>query len=213
MTAPTTVMAVVAHPDDELACAGALIKHALSGDRVMIVSITAGTLGPGLVSERVREMQESAKVMNAEVVWGEFLDGSVSAHERDLVDFIESQIRQEFDPSIVYAHGTNDSHQDHRAVALATLGAARGHNRILQFESPSAISFDPTVFVDISDVFDLKIKAVSCHDTQVASSQMVDLEYIRGQAIYRGFQSRVPMAEGFLPVRFIFDLPTQGTQS
>lgn len=212
MTTPITVLAVVAHPDDELACAGALIKHALRGDRVIIAVVTAGTSGPGQVSERVREMHESAKIINAEVVWGDFLDGSVSTHERDLVQFIETQIK-EYQPDTIYAHGTSDSHQDHRAVALATLGAARGHNQILQFESPSSICFEPTVFVDISDVLDLKIKAVSCHDTQVASSRMVDLDYIRGQATYRGFQSRTTAAEGFLPVRFILNLSPQGAQS
>lgn len=199
------ILAVIAHPDDELACAGTLIRHADMGDRVVIAVVTAGTSGPGRVSERVSEMEESAKVIGAEIVWGDFLDGSVSQSERELVHFIEYNIR-ECDPDTIYTHATNDSHQDHRAVAFAALGAGRGSQRILQFESPSAIAFEPTVFVDISHVLNRKVQAVACHDSQVASSRMVNLDYIRGQALYRGFQARVEAAEGFLPVRFVHDI-------
>lgn len=200
----TAVLAVIAHPDDELGCAGALIKHVQAGDQVIIAAVTAGTSGPGKVTDRVHEMVCSAEVIGAELVWGSFEDGHVSQHEARLVQFIEGIIK-DFGVELIYSHAPNDSHQDHRAVALATLGAARNSQNILQYESPSAINFLPSIFADISEVLEKKIEAVKCHTTQLASSRMVNLDYIRGQAHYRGFQARVPAAEGFIPVRIMFD--------
>jgi LmbE family N-acetylglucosaminyl deacetylase len=199
-----TVLAVIAHPDDELGCAGSLIKHVDAGDRVIIAACTAGTSGPGRVTDRVHEMECSARVIGAELVWGNFEDGHVSQHEARLVQFIEGVI-QDCVVDLVYSHAPHDSHQDHRAVANATLGAARNSQNILQYESPSAINFMPSIFADISDVLERKIEAVECHRTQLASSRMINLDYIRGQAHYRGFQARVLAAEGFIPVRIMFN--------
>lgn len=200
------VLAVIAHPDDELAFAGTLIRHAEAGHPVIIAVITAGTSGPGNVSERVAEMEASAGIIGAALTWGDgFIDGAVNRDERALVAYIEQQIALH-KPDIIYTHADNDSHQDHRAVAQCTLGAARGHNRILQFEAPSTIGFNPTMFVDITATIDRKMKAVQCHDTQIASSRMIDPDYLQGLAKARGFQARCPMAEAFQPVRYTINI-------
>jgi LmbE family N-acetylglucosaminyl deacetylase len=179
------VLAIGAHPDDiELGCAGTLIKHVASGDPVTMLVVTMGEVGPGAVSER------------------HLPDCEVSLRELELVHLIESAIRQT-EATVIYTHGLLDTHQDHRAVALASLGAARHCGRILCYDAPSSYGFTPTVFTDISDSLEKKVAALQCHTSQVEASVMASPELVRTSAGYRGHQARVPAAEGFMPHRLV----------
>lgn len=197
------VLAVGAHPDDiELGCGGALLRHVLAGDRVVMLVITAGERGPGTPARRVEEQQRAAAEIGAELVWGGFPDGDAGADPRALVECVE-QVLREHAVDLAYVHGERDSHQDHRAVALASLGATRRCPRVLAYESPSALGFRPSVFVDVADVLDKKVAALSSHSSQVRDSAMLDLEHVRSQASYHGFQARGAAAEGFEVVRYL----------
>jgi len=200
------ILAIGAHPDDiELGCAGTLAAHALAGDEVTMLVITTGEAGPGDVLQRENEAREGAKVIGANILFGDLPDGSVSNHELKLVHLIETVIR-ETGTTIVYTHGQNDSHQDHRAVALASMGACRAVQQVLCYDSPSSIGFTPSVFVDISDTLSKKLAALDCHRSQVGSSVMASHELVSTQAGYRGFQARTIAAEGFEPIRLLLDL-------
>jgi LmbE family N-acetylglucosaminyl deacetylase len=132
-------------------------------------------------------------------------DGTVSNHELRLVHLIEDTVRQ-IGASVVYTHGDKDSHQDHRAVALASMGACRAVQQVLFYDSPSSIGFNPTVFVDISPTLEQKLAALECHSSQVAASPMADPQLVRTQAGYRGFQARCQAAEGFEPLRLVMPI-------
>jgi LmbE family N-acetylglucosaminyl deacetylase len=202
----TSVLAIGAHPDDiELGCGGALAKHVASGDDVTMLVVTAGSAGPGDVAQRIAEQEAAAAVLGARLVWGNLPDGRVSNHELELVHLIERVIAEN-KVSVVYTHGDRDSHQDHRAVAVATWGAARHCRRILAYDSPSSHDFSPSVFVDITSTLDKKVSALRCHATQVASSSMASVSLVHTQAGYRGFQARVEAAEGFVPHRMLLDV-------
>ena len=205
-TSPRTVLAVGSHPDDiELGCGGTLARHVARGDRVIMLVITKGQAGPGDVGGRTAEQERAAAALGADLVWGDLPDGRVSNHELHLVHLIESVITAHR-VQIVYTHGVDDTHQDHRAVALATLGAARHCQQVLTYESPSSFGFSPRVFVDISSALDKKAAALRCHHSQVDGSAMVDLSAVHDQAGYRGFQSRVGSAEGFVPHRLVLEV-------
>jgi LmbE family N-acetylglucosaminyl deacetylase len=107
---------------------------------------------------------------------------------------------------VVYVHAPDDSHQDHRAAAAATLSAARHSSRILHYRSPSTVRFEPSLFVDISAYLDRKLAALSCHGSQVEGSAMVDPEVVAASARHFGAQARVRYAEAFAPARFVWDL-------
>jgi LmbE family N-acetylglucosaminyl deacetylase len=197
------VLAIGAHPDDiELGCAGTLIKHVASGDPVTMLVVTMGEVGPGAVSERQSEQRRAADVIGADVLFGHLPDCEVSLRELELVHLIESAIRQT-EATVIYTHGLLDTHQDHRAVALASLGAARHCGRILCYDAPSSYGFTPTVFTDISDSLEKKVAALQCHTSQVEASVMASPELVRTSAGYRGHQARVPAAEGFMPHRLV----------
>lgn len=200
------VLAIGSHPDDiELGCAGTLIKHVAAGDSVTMLIVSLGEVGPGKVCDRAKEQLASAKLIGANVVFGNLPDCEVSLHELELVHLIEDTIKST-QTDIVYTHGVLDTHQDHRAVAVATLGAARHCNKILCYDAPSTYNFTPTVFSDITDSLNAKIKALKCHKSQVEASMMASPELVRTSAGYRGHQARVTAAEGFMPHRLVLSI-------
>ena len=201
------VLAIGAHPDDiELGCGGTLIKHATSGDTVTLLVVTKGEVGPGMTTARIAEQERAVAIMGAhELVWGELPDCEVGLHELSLVHIIESLIKRTR-PDVIYTHSSDDSHQDHRAVALGTFGAARQCSNILTYDSPSSMHFTPNVFVDITGTLDKKIEALQCHASQVAACEMVNAERVRNGAGYRGHEARCGAAEAFSALRFVFDV-------
>ena len=203
-----SVLAIGAHPDDiELGCGGTIARHVSVGDQVAMLVVTRGEVGPGEVLQRVDEQRRAAAVLGVStLLWGNDIpDCQVSLHELELVHLIEQSIR-EVGATIVYTHSPNDSHQDHRAVALCTMGAARGVSTVMSYGAPSALQFNPTAFVDISDSLDKKIDALMCHSSQVQASEMVSASRVRSSAEHYGHSCRRQYAEGFEPVRTMVEV-------
>lgn len=199
------VLAIGAHPDDiELGCGGTLLQHVAAGDVVTMLVVTKGEVGPGNTAVRLAEQEHACQVLGVDnLIWGSLPDCSVSLYELALVHLIESAIKSTR-AHVVYTHSIQDSHQDHRAVALASTGAARKISSILTYDAPSSLRFQPTTFVDISTALDKKIDALLCHASQVDASDMVDARRVRAQAIARGHESRCEAAEAFEPIRTLW---------
>jgi LmbE family N-acetylglucosaminyl deacetylase len=198
------VLAIGAHPDDiELGCGGTLVKHVMAGDTVTMLIVTKGEVGPGDTGRRIAEQEQSCAVMGVDsLIWGDLPDCQVSLHELSLVHLIEDAIRSTRADTI-YTHNINDSHQDHRAVALNTMGAARQVSNVLSYDAPSSLNFTPHLYVDISDAIDKKVDALLCHESQVEASEMVDSDKVRNSAGYRGHEARVMQAEAFMAARYV----------
>jgi LmbE family N-acetylglucosaminyl deacetylase len=200
------VLAIGAHPDDlELGCAGTLARHVAQGHRVTMLVVTSGQLGPGDASLRQGEARRAARALGADLVFGGLPDGSVSDHQLSLVHLIEDVVRST-GATTVYTHRQHDSHQDHRAVASASMGACRTVQPVLCYDSPSSLGFSPSVFVDITTTLDKKLAALDVHQTQVHNSSMASPSLVMTQAGYRGFQARCEAAEGFEPLRLVLSM-------
>jgi LmbE family N-acetylglucosaminyl deacetylase len=200
-----SVLAVGAHPDDiELGCAGTLAAHRAAGDSVTMLVLTGGQNGPGTNADRRAEAEAAARALDCLLIWGRQVDCALTADSSTIaaIEDVVSAVAAD----VVYVHAPDDSHQDHRAAAAATLSAARHSSRILHYRSPSTIRFEPSMFVDVSAHLDRKIAALSCHHSQVAGSAMVDLEVVAASARHYGAQARVRYAEAFVPARFVWDL-------
>lgn len=203
-----SILAIGAHPDDiELGCGGTIARHVAVGDQVAMLVVTRGEVGPGDSPQRVEEQERAAAVLGVNtLLWGTGIpDCQVSLHELDLVHLIERAI-QRVSATIIYTHSANDSHQDHRAVALCTMGAARGISTVMSYGAPSALQFNPTAFVDISDSLDKKVDALMCHASQVQASEMVSASRVRSSAEHHGHSCRRQYAEAFEPVRVIVEV-------
>jgi LmbE family N-acetylglucosaminyl deacetylase len=203
-----SVLAIGSHPDDiELGCAGALLAHKAAGDRVTILVMTGGENGPGTLQEiigRRFEQEAAAKLLGAELLWGGLFDCEVRA-DSQTVGLIEGFVAQ-VAADVVYVHAPDDTHQDHRAICAATLSAARRSCRVLHYQSPSTLSFAPTVYVDVSDHLAGKLAALACHRSQVEQSAAVEPDVVAAQARYWGAQARIVYAEAFAPTRLVWDL-------
>jgi LmbE family N-acetylglucosaminyl deacetylase len=197
------VLAVGAHPDDiELGCAGTLARHVAVGDVVTLLVMSDGSSGPGPIARRVREQELAAEVLGAELLWGDFPDGTISNHEQSALHLIE-EVLGKTGARRMYTHGAGDSHQDHRTVAQLSFGAARNLEEVLAYDSPSSRFFDPHLYVDISSTVQVKLDALGCHDSQVRSSQRVRMDFVTAQAQYRGGLVRVGAAEAFMVERLL----------
>lgn len=202
------VLAVGAHPDDiELGCGATLLAHSAAGDAVTMLVMTGGENGPGddeaIVGRRL-EQEQAARTLGAGLLWGGQLDCAVTP-DAATVAVVERAIK-ETDADLVYVHAPDDSHQDHRAVAAATLSAARRLPRVMHYQSPSTLTFHPTTFVDVTAYLSGKLAALGAHASQVEMSAMVEPDAVVASARHWGAQARIGYAEAFAPTRMVFDL-------
>jgi LmbE family N-acetylglucosaminyl deacetylase len=203
------VLAIGAHPDDvELGCGATLLAHVAAGDAVTMLVLTGGQAGPGR-AHRHDEQRQAAGVLGATLRWGGLVDCSVTA-DAATVRLVEEVIR-DTDADVVYVHAPDDSHQDHRAAAAATLSAARRMSRVLHYQSPSTLSFQPTVFVDVTAYLSGKVAALRAHASQVEMSAMVEPDAVVASARYWGAHARIGYAEAFAPCRLVLDLAATGS--
>ena len=202
------ILALGAHPDDiEAGCGGTLIKYAQGGHRIFLMVLTEGERG-GELGVRKQEQELAAKYLCAEKIhWGGYPDTEVP-NDRELIRKIEQVVR-EVDPHFIFVHYHDDTHQDHRHVALSTITATRYTKNVLFYEGPTTQNFSPTVFVDIDTVLEEKIESLQAHRSQVKKTHIEGLsitDITRSSAHFRGIQGRVRNAEGFLPLRMFINI-------
>lgn len=202
------VLAVGAHPDDiELGCGGALAAHHAAGDEIAMLVLTTGERGPQHAVSRLYEQEEAAAILRASLIWGGFDDGAIPSGQ-PCVEVIERALR-DFGADTVYGHVADDTHQDHRAAGLATMAATRRLSRVLLYESPTTVSFDPGFYIDVEAHLDTKLRALRAHVSQVAKNGLVDLDAIVAIARCRGFAARIHQAEAFEVGRFVWTVPAE----
>jgi len=202
------VLAIGAHPDDiELGCGATLAAHRARGDSITMLVLTTGEQGPQASQSREQEQRAAAALLDAELVWGRFADGSVP-DGRPAIDLIQSLI-DTAGIDTIYGHSPNDTHQDHRRAGLASLAAARRSQQLLLYESPTSTRFEPSLHIDITGFLDAKLALVQAHRSQVLKNGLVDLEAVAAQARHRGFSARTHLAESFEIARYTIRLGSQ----
>lgn len=174
--ADEAVLAVFAHPDDaELACWGTLARMRAAGCEICNHVVTRGeTTANGDGHTAVRRLNESkaaGAAIGVEVSCDGLPDGSVAAHALAM-NAICRRMRI-VRPSVVITHHPDDpSHQDHRAVAAVTIQAAvRAPDvRCILLAEPPLYGgrFAPTLFVDVTDHFEAKLRAVGAHKSEAS---------------------------------------------
>lgn len=160
------VLAVGAHPDDfEIGCYGVLAHHDLNGDNIFGLTLSMGENG-GDPEERKSEALKSASIINMKLEFGHFKDGMIP-NDITTISFIENFIKKN-KIDVVYSTSINERHQDHRNIGLSVLVAGRTiPNEVYQFETISTTNdFNPRMFVDITDVVDIKKKCLAEHKSQ-----------------------------------------------
>ncbi len=227
--APGRALAVYAHPDDpEVSCGGTLAHWARAGADVRLVVVNAGDKGSPdaatdpaeLTERRAREVDAAAGVLGlAGVERMAVPDGEVTndlALRARLVGLIRTH-RPDIvvcpDPTAVFFGDSYVNHRDHREVGWAVVDAvAPAAASPLYFPEtgpPHHVAglllsgtFEPDVWVDISDSLELKVAAVQCHESRVGGDPALVAELLRTRTAESGAQVGVSHAESFRRLRF-----------
>ncbi|HKJ11031.1 MAG TPA: response regulator [Ornithinimicrobium sp.] len=194
------VLAVGAHPDDvEIGAGATLAGHVRAGDHLTILTTSSGRRG-GDAGLRAAEAQEAATRLGGTLVLGDLEDTAIP-DRGPTIDLIEG-VCADVQPDTIYVHSAHDLHQDHRAVHAATLVAARGVQRVLCYQSPSAtIDFRPTMFVPVGTGMDAKLEAIAAFATQTSIRDYLEPDMLTATARYWGRFARTRFAEPFEVVR------------
>ena len=198
------VLAIGAHPDDiEFGCSGTLAQYRNKGDEVYLLIVADGGMG-GDPEVRQKEQEVSAEIMGAKkLFWGGYKDTFI-IFDKPLIDLLERFLR-DVNPSLVLVNYPEDTHQDHVRLAKATISATRYTPKVIFYETPTSIGFNPLIFTDIDETLEKKIKSLEAHASQfhktnIPGSNIVDIAI--ATARFRGTQARVTFAEGFAPLRY-----------
>jgi LmbE family N-acetylglucosaminyl deacetylase len=219
------VMVVTAHPDDsEFGAGGTIAKLAKQGCEVTYVIVTNGNKGSGdrtMTSERLaviraEEQRNAARTLGvARVEFLGYPDCEVE-DTRDLRRDVTREIRQ-WRPDLVISmnphrtYNLGGSHRDHRIVAGVALDCvyplARDHlsfpELMPDYEPHKVLEIhlmqwgeNPHLVIDITEVIDLKIKALACHASQFADFAAVE-KRIRERSAELGKPKGYAYAETF----------------
>lgn len=223
------ILAIGVHPDDvELGCSGTLIKERNNGKKTGILDLTQGELGTrGTVETRYAEAAEAATVMGVSVRENlKMRDGffrNDEAHQLQLITAI-----RKYQPEIVLANVLDDRHPDHGRAGhliadacflsgLVKVETKDESGRLQPRWRPSYVLhyiqdwyYEPDLLVDISDVFEQRMKAVEAYNTQFYNSGTAHeglqtyistpdfLESVIARARMFGKRIGVKYAEGFI---------------
>jgi LmbE family N-acetylglucosaminyl deacetylase len=201
-----SILAVVAHPDDEvLGCGGSIAAAVGRGEPVDVLCLAHG----GRRSELERSCEElGVRAAIANDFPDQLLD---TVPLVELIHAIET-VAAASSPDVVLLHHAGDLNLDHAIVARATMTAFRPAGQraadLLAFETLSSTewspaTFAPTGFVEVGmDEIDVALSALRCY-----SSQLRDRPHPRNAAgmltrwRYRGHQAGVAFAEAYDVVR------------
>lgn len=191
-------MTIFAHPDDaEISCFGLLSKLRKQGWRVIMIVVTRGENGADPAEwDRRNEAIAAARLIDAELVFGDFPDGFVT-RTRELVGWIE-ELLVTHHPDVIITHHTGESrtaHQDHVAVEAAVQTAVRRADWTPTLLLAEGIDqdpgFHPNWFVDITEEFEQKLASIGMHVSQCGKYYMQpDYQMLRARKWALNFPSR-----------------------
>lgn len=179
------ILAIGVHPDDvELGCSGTILNEVSKGKTVGILDLTQGELGTrGTIDTRYAEAAIAAKILRVSVRANlKMRDGFFSNDETHQLQLIQA-IRT-YQPEVVLANALNDRHPDHgRAGHL--IEDACFLSGLLKVETKNQNGtpqerwrpkyvlhylqdwyHEPQFIIDISDVFEERMKAIEAYSTQ-----------------------------------------------
>lgn len=180
---PLRIICFGAHPDDcEIKVGGVAAKWAALGHKVKFVAVTNGDIGHyamaggPLAQRRAAEVADAAKVLGIEVQVLDHHDGELMPSLEIRKELI--RLVREWKADIVITHRPNDYHPDHRYTSILVQDGAymvavpyicpdvpplETHPVYLYmsdtFKKP--YPFQADIAVDIGDVVDTKIEALS----------------------------------------------------
>jgi len=203
------------HPDDaELSMGGTIAKFTNAGLKVGVIDFTHAEMSTrGTLITRQKESYKAAGILKLDLRENlNMPDGGIKMSD-DNVKKVVTVIRK-YTPKIIFAPYKNDRHPDHVHTSEVVKEAfffsgleryeTKDNSIIQKTYRPKKIvyfmqtySFEPTFIVDISDTFEIKMKAINSYKTQFYNPKSKEpetfishpnfIKYIEARAVFYGF--------------------------
>jgi len=210
------ILALAPHADDvEIAMGGTIAKLSKQNDVTIITSIIPsenhlGKKNQYMVENRLKEQEKSAKILGAKLKVLNFSQYEFK-FSRKYIQIFDTIINKS-NPDIIFCCWEHDTHQDHKALAQITYSVLRKNDiSLYAYEAMlpgglNANTFDPQLFVDISNHIKVKIKALKQFKSVFKNKKNTYSNYfdsIIARAKYRGGTIGVDYAESFQVIKQI----------
>lgn len=223
---PIDLLAIAAHPDDaEIGCGGTLLMAKRGGKRIGVVDLTRGELSTrGTLESRKRETEAATKLLGLDYrAQLELEDGNIELSQDNTRKLI-AQLR-ETRPTIALLPSREERHPDHEAAAelarraifyagltkIETVGAdgqpQAPHRPLLVLHYMQSHTFEPKIIVDVTPVFEERMKAIEAYHSQFANAKSNDpqtflsqvgfFDWLRARASFYGLIIGVKYGEPF----------------
>ncbi len=178
------VLIFAAHPDDaELSMGGTIARFTSTGIKTGIVDLSEAELSTrGTIESRRKETELASGILNIDMRENLGLPDGKLKPSKEFIDAVVSKIRQ-YRPKIIFAPYFNDRHPDHIGTAqivkeafffsgLARYDTMFGDKLQTQYRPDKLFYFfqtyegEPSFIADISDYYEIKMKAVHAYSTQ-----------------------------------------------
>lgn len=202
------VLCLGAHSDDiEIGLGGTILSLLEAG---AIRSIRWCVLSA--IGQREIEAERSARDFlgddcESKILLGKFEDTYFPDQSRAIKEWMLN-LRQGYDPDLVFTHSRTDAHQDHREVSALTWNVFR-NNMIMEYEIPKwdGDLGQPNFYFPLSaNAVERKIEYLDRNFGSQRSKDWFDGETFRGLARLRGMECRAPerYAEAFTIRKAVF---------
>ena len=217
------VLVIAPHPDDEIiGVGGTIAKRVACGDEVYVCVVTKGIppiFNEAFIEQDRKECREADQLLGVkETIFLDFPAVMLETVPRYQFNGKIGDVVQRIKPDEVYIPHRGDMQIDHQMVVDAAMVALRPKydhivKRIYAYETlsetgwniPNTMNeFIPTVYEDISDFIEKKIKAMSIFQSQIAEYPSArSLGAIEALAKYRGSTVNAKAAEAYSLIREI----------
>jgi LmbE family N-acetylglucosaminyl deacetylase len=223
------IAAIMAHQDDELMCLGTMLKMKKLGHHLAFICLTDGAAGMAHLPDM--PFEEAAKIREVEMnnLAADIGADYICLNRPDEYLYDTADLRLELieavravKADVIFTHNTVDYNVDHMNTCLlvrqCAMQAALPIQRtkspalsaapaVFMTEPSGGFEFEPSHWVDISDVMDDKMRLAKYHKSQddafIAAfgvGKGID-NWIAETSKKRGDQCSVKYAEAFLPMR------------
>ena len=191
------ILVIGAHPDDiEVGCGSSLCKWKRNNTTIVAAVMTCEN------ETRRKEQIKAFEVLGiTDYIIGDFEDGKIP-HNKENVSFIDNIINK-YQINTIITHSEFDSHQDHHNTMKSAMSSGRLVNNFFHFDTIPfrRINYQelskPTIYSNIDNFIDYKIKALQCHKSQLPRFPEGWIEKIISEANYKGNSVNVKYAESF----------------
>jgi bacillithiol biosynthesis deacetylase BshB1 len=222
------ILAIGAHPDDvELTCSGTIAKAVKNGCKVGILDLTEGELGTrGNNVIRAKEAKAAADILGCVRENLSLPDGNIELTRANKLKVI--QVFRKYRPKLILIPHFAERHPDHvsahhlcreawfysglRKIETKLNGKKqepwrpKNYFNYMQWQE-----FTPSFIVDITDVFEQRMKAIKAHasqfhdpsstEPQTLLSQQSFLDFVETRAKNYGYAIGVKYGEPFYSVQ------------